>query len=156
MPITPLHLAVALPVKQVMKNRFGLGAFIAVNVLIDLEPGAVMFFGMDRLGYPLHGLMHTLLGATIAMVAVALFEWQWRWLAGAAFGAYSHLLMDALVHTDVQPFSPLLDGNPIYMGWMEPLSLVCLIVVAWYGIPWLFITVRRALSSLRNVARRLD
>ena len=139
-----------------MKNGFSLGAFIAVNVLIDLETGAVMFFGMDRLGYPLHGFMHTLLGATVAFVAVALFEWQWRWLAGAAFGAYSHLLMDATVHSDVQPFAPLLDGNPLNMGWMEPLSLVCLVVLAWYGVPYLFITVRKAMNGLRNFATRPD
>lgn len=151
MPITPLHLAAALPVKQLMKDKFSMGAFIAVNILIDLEPAAVMFFGMDRLGYPLHGFMHTLLGATVAMIAVALFEWRLRWLASAAFGAYSHLLMDATVHADVQPLSPLLDGNPLYMGWMEPLSLVCLVVVAWYGIPWLFISVRKAMSRLRNI-----
>lgn len=156
MPITPLHLAAALPVKQVMKDKFSLGAFIATNVLIDLEPAAVMFFGMEGLGYPLHGVMHTLLGATIAMVLVALFECQWRWLAGAAFGAYSHLVMDATVHTDVQPFSPLLDSNPLYMGWMEPLSLVCLVVVAWYGIPWLFASVHRVMKRWRNVTSKAE
>lgn len=155
MPITPLHLAAALPVKQLMKDKFSLGAFIAVNILIDLEPGAVILFGMDRFG-PLHGVMHTLVGATVAMVIVALFEWQWRWLAGAAFGAYSHLLMDATVHTDVQPFSPLLDGNPLYMGWMEPLSLACLVVIAWYGIPWLLATVCKGIQSLRNLSSKPD
>lgn len=79
MPITPLHLAAALPVKRLAKEKFSLGAFIAVNILIDLEPAAVMFFGMDRLGYPLHGVMHTLLGVCLAILVVALFEWQWRW-----------------------------------------------------------------------------
>ena len=156
MPITPLHLAAALPVKQAMKNKFSLGAFIAVNVMIDLEPAAVMFFGMDKLGYNLHGIMHTLLGTTVAFVLVALFEWQWRWFAGAAFGAYSHLFMDALVHTDVQPFAPLLHGNPLYMGWMEPLSLVCLVVLAWFWIPWLFVAVRKVMNSRHNAISKQD
>ena len=148
MPITPLHLAAALPVKRLAKEKFSLGAFIAVNILIDLEPAAVMFFGMDRLGYPLHGVMHTLLGACLAILVIALFEWQWRWFAGAAYGGISHLLMDATVHTDVEPFWPIASGNPLYLSIMEPLSLVYLLVILWYGVPWLLLRVREISGRL--------
>lgn len=50
MPLTPLHLAAGLPARR----HISLKAFIVVNVLIDLEPGLTMFFGMDKLGYALH------------------------------------------------------------------------------------------------------
>ena len=58
MPLTPLHLAAGLPARR----HISLKAFILVNILIDLEPGAIMFFGMDSLGYPLHQWFHTLAG----------------------------------------------------------------------------------------------
>lgn len=131
-------------------------AFIATNILIDVEPGAVMYLGLN---YPLHGVVHTLLGATaIAMLVGLILSFRWRmsrqkivaaWV-GALFGAWSHLLLDALVHTDVQPLWPALDGNPIYMGWMAPLSLVCLVVTLGYLVPWMLTQVRDVSQRLRS------
>jgi hypothetical protein len=60
MPLTPLHLAAGLPARR----HISLKAFVVVNVLIDLEPASVMFFGMDRLGYALHQGVHTFGGVT--------------------------------------------------------------------------------------------
>lgn len=156
MPITPLHLAAALPVKKLGKEKFSLWAFIAVNVAIDLEPITVHLLNLERHGLAMHGGMHTMIGALIVAGIVSLFCWRLSWLLGALYGGVSHVLMDATVHSEMKPFVPLTADNPLYMGWMEPLSLLCLVVVAWYSIPWLFVTVRKAMNSLRNVTKRSD
>lgn len=153
MPITPLHLAAALPVKKFAKEKFSLWAFIVVNVLIDLEPITVYLLDLEKHGLAMHGGMHTMIGALIIAGFVALFRWRLSWSLGAVFGGVSHILMDATVHAEMRPFVPLIAGNPLYMGWMEPLSLVCMLVVIWYGVPWLFVTVHKAMACRRSLNR---
>ena len=153
MPITPLHLAAGFPAQSWLNDKFSMKSFIATNILIDVEPATVMYLGLD---YPLHGTIHSLLGATIVGALVGLFfSLVWResrkkisaaWV-GALFGAWSHILLDALVHTDVQLLWPWAEGNAIYMGWMEPLSFVCFVVTLGYVVPWL-------LKSVHDIRRR--
>lgn len=156
MPITPLHLAAALPVKRLAKGKFSLWSFIVVNFLIDLEPITVYLLNLEKHGLAMHGGMHTMIGALLITGLVSLFRWRLSWILGALFGAVSHILMDATVHFEMKPFVPLTADNPLYIGWMEHLSLLCLVIVAWYGIPWLFVTVRKAMNGLRNVTRGPD
>ena len=137
MPLTPLHLAVGLPARKYVSIK----AFILVNVLIDLEPGLTMFFGMDKLGYPLHQAVHTLGGATfMASIAVLMgipYKGQFRkWVYGAFLGGYSHILLDALVHSDVEPFAPILTGNSLYLNIHAEVSLFCAAVLTYYVAKW--------------------
>lgn len=137
MPLTPLHLAAGLPARR----HISLKAFIVVNVLIDLEPASIMFFGMDRLGYALHQGVHTLGGVTlmaiVTLIAGLAGKGQWRpWLYGAFLGAFSHVILDALVHSDVQPFSPLLAGNPLFFDLYAEVSILCAIVLSYYLAKW--------------------
>jgi len=48
-------------------------------------------------------------------------------LWGGLLGTYSHLLLDGLMHGDIQPLWPLYAGNPFY-GWISiaTLQTVCL------------------------------
>ena len=163
MPFTPLHLAVGAPVKALAGDRFSLKAFIAANVLIDIEPGIIMFFKMDAQGYALHGFLHTLVGATLVSVLAALVmtgvlwsEWKtWRTvLLRLFFGVWSHVLLDSLVHTDVEPFAPWFGGNPFYTGLIEPISLICLVVSLFYAVPWLLLRVREVTGRFLGNARR--
>ena len=139
MPLTPFHLAAGLPVRR----WISLKAFILVNLLIDIEPAVVLFFNMDSLGYPIHGWTHTLGGVTTA-AAVTLFlssHWCFKkkiipWIYGTVFGAYSHLLLDALVHSDVQPFAPFLSGNPLYMDAYHIVSALCAAILTYYLAKW--------------------
>lgn len=52
MPLTPLHLAAGLP----LKKWISLKTFILVNIMIDIEPGLIMFFGMNQFAAALIGL----------------------------------------------------------------------------------------------------
>lgn len=137
MPLTPFHLAVGLPVRK----RISLKAFILVNVLIDLEPAAVMFFGMDKLGYALHQWVHTLGGVTlmalVAFLSGVACRGKWRtWLSGAFLGAYSHLFLDALVHRDVAPFDPFRSGNPLFLDIHLEVTIACGVILSYYLTKW--------------------
>lgn len=134
MPLTPFHLAVGLPIKK----SINIWAFILVNILIDLEPGLIMFFGMGELGYPLHQGIHTLGGATL-MIGITTIVWAGfrttlfkHWFLGAVLGGYSHIFLDALVHSDVEPFAPLLSGNPLYLDIHAEVTILCAVVLAYY------------------------
>lgn len=137
MPLTPLHLAAGLPARR----HISLKAFIVVNFLIDLEPASIVFFGMDKLGYALHQGVHTFGGvtlmATVTLIAGLACGGKWRlWLYGAILGAYSHILLDALVHSDVEPFAPILSGNPLFLDIHAEVSILCAIVLSYYLAKW--------------------
>lgn len=137
MPLTPFHLAVGLPARKFISMK----AFIIVNILIDLEPGLILFFGMDSLGYQLHQGMHTFGGATLAVVVTLFLCIPFKvkalpYLYGAALGGYSHILLDALVHWDVQPFAPFLHGNPMFLDLDPSVTITCAIVLTYYLVKW--------------------
>lgn len=137
MPLTPLHLAAGLPARR----HISLKAFVVVNALIDLEPASVMFFGMDRLGYALHQGVHTFGGVTLMAIVTLLAglacRGKWRpWLYGAFLGAYSHIFLDALVHSDVEPFAPILSGNLLFWDIHAEVSILCAIILTYYLAKW--------------------
>lgn len=138
MPLTPLHLAAGLP----LRKRISLHAFILVNILIDLEPLAILAFGMDRLGYPLHQGVHTFGGATLAacFTVTVLFTNRKAILLGrlygAFWGAYSHILLDSLVHPDVTPFGPFMKGNPLFLDAYHEVSITCALILTYYLARW--------------------
>ena len=131
MPITPFHFGVGAALHAAAPARVSFLAFCAANVLIDLEPGYFMLAGE----YPLHRFLHTPIGATLAAAATCAlfagarrlaatrrwpdpFAWQRLRLpavaAGAFLGAWSHVLLDAVMHADVRPLAPFSDANPLW------------------------------------------
>jgi len=150
MPLTPLHLAVGLPARSFASIK----AFIVVNVLIDLEVAMVMFFHMEHQGYNLHSAGHTFSGASYLAIFTILVGIPYRkgflsWIGGAFLGAYSHLFLDGLMHWDVQPFYPLIKGNPICLDADVPVSLTCAVVLSYYLAQWVkSLRVEEVASSL--------
>ena len=59
MPFTPFHLGPALFLGLLLFRLVDLPTFLAANVILDLEPLAVLLLDLD---YPLHGLFHSFLG----------------------------------------------------------------------------------------------
>lgn len=139
MPITPFHLGPAVAVKALMPGHFSLTVFAFVQVPIDLEP--LYYIAVDA--NPLHRFMHTFAGASLAailgvIVGRPLCEAALRWwnahldvrlapwlstgskipltaaVSGAVIGAYSHLALDAIMHTDVRPLAPFSQANPLH------------------------------------------
>lgn len=136
MPFTPFHMGPALLLKPVLDRRFSLIVFGTAQVCMDIEPG----IGMLRGSAVLHGYSHTLAGATVIaffaaiigrmLATLVLSRWNaevkhyrffhltesipisWPVALGSAFfGTLSHLLLDALMHADMQPFFPFSNSN---------------------------------------------
>lgn len=151
MPFTPLHFGPGLALKALTGPWFSFTLFCFVQVLIDLEPAWYMLAGEDHV----HRFLHSYLGATLAAV-IALFagrpacQWllrvwnarlspaQARWLAvpteipwfaaatGAFIGAWSHVLLDSLMHADMQPIAPWGERNALlFLVHVDTLYLSC-------------------------------
>lgn len=138
MPLASLHLAAGLPIKEGLGVRFSLTAFILANLLILIEPWVIMHFDVARFGYPADGGTGTLLvaiplGAFAAALASIKIKNQAACVIGGLWGAVSHVLLDALVHRDVYLFLPFYrDGNPLYIGYFDEVSLICAAGIGWY------------------------
>lgn len=131
MPFTPLHMGPGLAIKVVGGRYFSLMVFGFSQVAMDIEPLVRILRG-DPL---LHGMTHTYLGATfIALLSIGIGRpvcqhllryWKpdprsgfLNWLrgngnipwpaaiSGAVLGAYSHVLLDSIMHADMRPFAP--------------------------------------------------
>ena len=128
----------AMLVKPAAGAGFSVIAFGLAQVVIDIEPGV----GMMRGAVVLHGTSHTIIGAILIAIAVALvspwlaFRIVRRWnqevryhklewlvevekvsklavLSGAFFGTLSHLMLDSLMHHDIHPLAPFSNANPL-------------------------------------------
>ncbi|WP_455208372.1 DUF4184 family protein [Kaarinaea lacus] len=152
MPFTPLHMGPGLLIKSLLGSAFSLMIFGWCQILMDIQPLLVMITGDGRL----HGFSHTFLGSTgIAVVAVAtgkpLVNWvifsktigfreedkklfglnsKIGWLVAiisSLIGSYSHVVLDAIMHSDVQPYYPFnLDNSYLYFVSIETLHSFCL------------------------------
>ena len=111
-------------IKSLLHGSFSLMIFGWSQILMDLQPLFAMITNEDKL----HGFSHTFLGAAfIAIIAVLtgkhLSEFGLRitgysysnkpikifWFVAffsAFIGTYSHVVLDAIMHSDVEPYYP--------------------------------------------------
>ena len=128
MPLTLLHLGVLAPINHFAPGKVSNVSFIVVNLWIDLN--AILYVLWD-IGGITHGTEHSLIGVTFSATTVAMLGVRSiKWVLGAYLGGISHALLDALVHAELPLIYPY-EGNPLYMGWMQPLSLVLLPFMIW-------------------------
>ena len=169
MPITPFHFGPGALLKSAAPGRISWTVFALANVLIDLEPVSLYFLTGD----PAHPWLHTPPGAlgVAALSATAgrtpcewFLRWwnrhlspaQARWLAvepevrrgaawaGALLGTLSHIFLDAIMHGDVRPYWPLMQGNPLLgLISLELLHSSCVVAGA-LGLGVLALRARRA------------
>jgi membrane-bound metal-dependent hydrolase YbcI (DUF457 family) len=130
MPVTPFHFGPGLLLHAMAPRRVSFMAFCASNVAIDVESLVNLVRGHD----PVHAFFHSFVGATLAGVATAglvlasrqagrglrlpnLFGWldlsPVAIAVGALLGAWSHVLLDGMMHADLRPFLPFGDANPL-------------------------------------------
>lgn len=179
MPVTPLHVGPGAILKALAPGYFSFTAFGFTQVIIDLEP----LYYISRGEWPIHRFFHTYLGSTAVAVVVVLVGrpicemllriWnrrldpgQKRWLyvepkisvlaaaTGAISAAYSHVLLDSVMHSDLRPFAPLSDANGLlYIISVDQLHVVCLGLGVVGGIMLLFVwlhTRRRIDTATRS------
>ncbi len=130
MPFTPYHFGPSALLALPLKKYIDIPVFILANVVVDLEPGAVMIFNLD---YPLHGYLHTFLVAGLAGLLWGLAAYPMRPLFGWAMGLLRfdykstlvkmmlsgmlgcmfHVFIDSFLYKEMNPFWPI-TGNPLY------------------------------------------
>lgn len=127
MPFTPFHMGPGLFVKALLQGSFSLMVFGWSQIIMDIQPLVVLITGEGHL----HGFSHTYIGATLigigsALTGKYLAEFGLRiiqqahhlpisWpvaITSSFIGAFSHVLLDSIMHGDVEPFSPFLPNNP--------------------------------------------
>ena len=182
MPVTPFHFGPAAAMKAATPKHFSFVVFGLSQVVIDMEPA----FYMAQGAWPIHRFFHTYLGATAVALIVAflgkpLCEWVIRvwnsrlddsqrdWLGinpkitrsaalvGALFGAYSHVLLDSVMHADMRPLAPLSNANPLlYYISIEHLHLLCIAFGVVGASALLVLLLRRKLVARRETQGRLS
>jgi membrane-bound metal-dependent hydrolase YbcI (DUF457 family) len=129
MPFTPFHMGPGILVKATLRGSFSLMVFGFAQILMDIQPLIVLLTGKGHL----HGFSHTYVGASIIAVLAALsgkylsefgliilgiakksnpikISWMVSFIS-AFIGAFSHVILDSMMHTDVEPFSPFNSSN---------------------------------------------
>lgn len=165
MPITPFHFGPGAALHAAAPRHVSFIAFCAVNVVMDVEPLVGMLTGAPRL----HGFVHTYVGSTLAAaLTFALFLLARRWagrrrlpdpfawrspgvravMLGALAGAWSHIVLDSVMHADITPWAPFSDANALYrIVSLEALHGFCVAA----GVSGLAIlALRRVLSGRRR------
>jgi hypothetical protein len=141
-PFTPFHMGPGLLVKALLQGSFSLMVFGWAQIIMDIQPLVVLLTGEGHL----HGFSHTYIGATLIGIGSALTgkyaaEFGLRFLGqvrhlpiswpvaiiSALIGSFSHVLLDSIMHSDVEPFAPFTLHNPI-LGFLsvEVLHKFCL------------------------------
>ena len=144
MPFTPFHMGPGIVVKALLQSSFSLMVFGWAQIVMDIQPLIVMISGEGHL----HGFSHTYIGAFLLAIfsaisgkylsEIGLFflglnpNWQvkiawWVCFLSSFKGTFSHVLLDSIMHSDVEPFFPLTKEN-IFVGLIsiQALHKVCL------------------------------
>jgi len=141
-PFTPFHMGPGLLVKALLQGSFSLMVFGWAQIIMDIQPLVVLLTGEGNL----HGFSHTYFGATLIGIGSALtgkyaaelglriigqarnlpISWPVAFIS-ALIGSLSHVLLDSVMHADVEPFSPFMLNNPL-LGFLtvEALHKFCL------------------------------
>ncbi len=144
MPFTPFHMGPGILIKAVLQGSFSLMVFGWAQIVMDIQPLVVLMTGEGHL----HGFSHTYLGATLLGLFSALsgkylaeiglkllgvspkhhpIIIAWPVAVISAFvGTYSHVVLDAIMHGDVQPYYPFsLDNGSLGMVSVATLHKLC-------------------------------
>lgn len=131
MPFTPFHFGPSACISLPLNRYIDFPLFMLANVAIDFEPLVVMVFDLS---YPLHGLAHTFVGATVVGLFCGVLANYARepltdlmkkilrlpyssslkkYVLSGIIGTWFHILLDSPLYTDIKPFYPFSNSNPL-------------------------------------------
>jgi membrane-bound metal-dependent hydrolase YbcI (DUF457 family) len=148
MPVTPFHFGPGAALHALAPRQLSFLAFCAANVAIDLES----LYNLVQGRHPVHAFFHTYGGATLVALAVVTLFWLLRRAGlrllpgltlrcvgvGAVLGAWTHVLLDSVMHHDIRPLMPLSSANALLgVVSLELLHLACVasfpLALLWMG-----------------------
>ena len=131
MPFTPIHMGPGILIKALLQGSFSLMVFGWTQIVMDIQPLIVLMTGEGHL----HGFSHTYVGAVLLALFSAIsgkylseigliilglskvnpikISW-WVSFLSAFIGSFSHVFLDSIMHSDVEPFYPMALNNPLY------------------------------------------
>lgn len=144
MPITPFHFGLGAALHGAAPRSVSFLSFCAANVFVDVES----LYNLTHQRQPVHAFLHTYVGASLVPFAIVLLFLGMRWFAsrfwlpdllswrslrvkqvavGAALGAYSHVVFDSIMHSDIRPLAPFSEANGLHLAIsLLELHLLCL------------------------------
>lgn len=159
MPFTPIHMGPGILIKGLLQGSFSLMVFGWTQIVMDIQPLVVILTGKGHL----HGFTHTYVGAVLIALVSALtgkylseiglrmlrikgsdggrIAWSIA-IISAFIGSFSHVFLDSIMHSDVQPFYPAELSNPfLRLVSIDALHKICLYsglvgAAVYYGIQW--------------------
>ena len=160
MPFTPIHMGPGILIKSILQGSFSLMVFGWTQIVMDIQPLIVLISGEGHL----HGFTHTYVGTILIAIFAALtgkylsefglkilrisksensisIVW-WVVFLSAFIGSFSHVLLDSIMHSDVEPFFPfILDNQFLGLISVSMLHKVCLYsglvgAAIYYGVNW--------------------
>lgn len=160
MPFTPIHMGPGILIKSLLQSSFSLMVFGWTQIVMDIQPLIVLISGEGHL----HGFTHTYIGAMLIALLAALtgkylsefglkvlgiskkenpisIAW-WVVFLSAFIGSFSHVLLDSIMHSDVEPLFPFIIENQLLgLISVSMLHKVCLYsglvgAAIYYGINW--------------------
>ena len=140
MPFTPFHMGPGILIKALLQGSFSLMVFGWAQIIMDIQPLIVLIVGEGHL----HGFSHTYIGATLLAVVSALsgkylseigllilgisnkinpikIKWFVAYIS-AFIGTFTHVILDSIMHQDIEPFYPFVDSNNL-LGIMSIVEL---------------------------------
>jgi membrane-bound metal-dependent hydrolase YbcI (DUF457 family) len=147
-------------IKSLLQGSFSLMVFGWTQIVMDIQPLIVLISGEGHL----HGFTHTYIGAILIAIFSAVtgkylselglkilrisknespisIVW-WVVFLSAFIGSFSHVLLDSVMHSDVEPFFPFtLDNQLLGLISVSVLHKLCLYsglvgAAIYYGINW--------------------
>lgn len=130
-PFTPYHLGPSGLFGLLLLKWMDFPTLLIASVIIDIEPIIVLAF---NLSYPLHGVFHSFFAAfLVALLLIFVMKFLRKYftpimevfklkqditlrsISIAAFlGTFSHILLDAPLYEEMNPFFPI-SGNPFFI-----------------------------------------
>ena len=161
MPFTPFHLGPALAIGLPLRRYIHVPTFIIANIITDIEPFITLVLNLN---YPLHGYLHTLIGAFAAGLILGYLMYMlerilsplWRklllvsepcsnlrmFIVTGVSGTLLHVLMDSPLYHDIKPLYPIL-VNPLYNPRLTTMIYEACIFMSILGLLYYFYLVVR-------------
>lgn len=147
MPITPFHFGPGAALHALAPRHVSFLSFCAANAVIDVES----LYNLVNRRDPVHAFFHTYVGATLVVLGLIASFWGLRraglkWLPsltlrqvvlGVTLGAWSHVVLDSVMHHDIRPLMPFSDANALQGAVdLSALHLAC-VVSALFALLWM-------------------
>lgn len=146
-PYTPFHWGFTILIYALFFFLDPIGLFLG-NAFPDIEGFLARYL---KMGNPVHGVMHTLIGGVIEVLIVSILSsllWYLvrekldpRWITflnrfnlppnpsvtviSTTIGVFSHFLIDMFVHPELYLLWPVIESNPLFD--LVPISLIYLL-----------------------------